>query len=97
MDARDRVDEYIKNGTTLEWTAGFAVKHVVEIVASTVAAAFIAVPAALIVPFLPVPGVDIALIGITASVQDLTRLSGFFFIWVALSGVFFAGTRCNYP
>lgn len=97
MDTRKRVDESIKNGTTVEWAAGFAVKHTVELIISTVTAALLAVPAAFVIPFLPVPGIDVAVIGITASLEDLTWLGSFVLVWVALSGIFFVGTRCNYP
>lgn len=96
MGLRETVEDFIENGGTIEWAAGFAVKHTVESLISVLVAAVLAVPVAILIPFLSVPGIDIAIFGITASLQDLTRLSGFVAIWIVLAGIFFSGTRCNY-
>ena len=97
MEVRESVADLIKNGNTIEWAAGFAVKHIVELLISALTAAIIAIPVAILIPFLPVPGIDIAIFGITTSLADLTRISGFAALWIPLGGLFFAGTRCNYP
>lgn len=97
MKVRESVEDFIENGSTIEWAAGFAVKHTVEFLISALTAATLAIPAAILVPFLPVPGIDIAVSGITTSLEDLTRISAFAVLWIALGGLFFSGTRCNYP
>jgi len=97
MSVRESVEDFIENGNTIEWAAGFAVKHTVEFLISALTAAFIAIPAAILIPFLPVPGIDITVLGITTSLEDLTRISAFVVFWVIIGGIFFSGTRCNYP
>lgn len=97
MEVRESVKDLIENGNTIEWAVGFAMKHSVECLTSALTAAILAIPVALLVPFLSVPGIDITVFGIVASLEDLTRASGFVALWITLGGLFFAGTRCNYP
>ena len=97
MELRERVENFIEDGNTIEWAAGFAVKHTVEFLISAFTAILLTIPVAFVVPFLPMPGIDIAIYGLSASLEDLTRVSGFAVVWIPLCGVFYVGTRCNYP
>lgn len=97
MELRKSVENFIENGNTVQWAVGFAVKHTVELLISAFIASLFAFPLAIFIPFLPVPGIDIVIFGISASLQDLTRISGFVILWTILAGLIYQSTRCNYP